>query len=67
MIIAEKDTVTIELENADDYLLTVDQLEYFYDQIASVTYSLTAARFPLSMGGILVSGTVSKFFIGEVK
>jgi NAD+ kinase len=29
MIIAEKDTVTIELENADDYLLTVDQLEYF--------------------------------------
>lgn len=68
MIIAEKDTVTIDLENADDYLLTVDQLEYFYDQIASVTYSLDGGEISFVNGGHTgFWHRVKNAFIGEVK
>ena len=68
MIIAEKDTVTVELENADDYLLTVDQLDYFYDQIASVTYSLDGGVISFVNGGHTgFWHRVKNSFIGEVK
>lgn len=67
MIIAEKDTVTIDLKNADDYLLTVDQLEYFYDQIASVTYSLDGGEISFVNGGHTgFWHRVKNAFIGEV-
>ncbi|MDR1605946.1 MAG: NAD kinase [Streptococcaceae bacterium] len=68
MIIAEKDTVAFDLENADDYLLTVDQLEYFYDRIASVTYSLDGGEIAFVNGGHTgFWHRVKNSFIGEVK
>ncbi|CEN27688.1 MAG: NAD kinase [Lactococcus sp.] len=68
MIIAAKDTVTFVLEDADDYLLTVDQLEYFYDKIASVTYSLDGGEIAFVNGGHTgFWHRVKNAFIGEVK
>ena len=68
MIIAAKDTVTFVLENANDYLLTVDQLEFFYDKIASVTYSLDGGEIAFVNGGHTgFWHRVKNSFIGEVE
>lgn len=68
MIIAEKDTVTIELEDASDYVLTIDQLEYFYDTIRSVTYSLDGGDISFVNGGHTgFWHRVKNAFIGEVE
>ena len=40
MIIAKKDAIRICPEEADDYSLTVDQLEYEYKSVSSVEYQL---------------------------
>lgn len=68
MIIAGRDTVTFVLEDADDYLLTVDQLEYFYDSIKAVTYSLDGGEISFVNGGHTgFWHRVKNSFIGEVK
>jgi NAD+ kinase len=40
MIVSKKDSITIYPEKADDYTLTIDQLEFRYEEIESIRYSL---------------------------
>ncbi|GFH41181.1 NAD kinase [Pseudolactococcus insecticola] len=68
MIIAEKDTVKFVLESASDYLLTVDQLDYAYDEITEVTYSLDGGTIRFVNGGHTgFWHRVKNSFIGDVK
>lgn len=68
MIIAAEHKVTIDLENAKDYVLTVDQFEYFYDDMVSVTYSLDGGEISFVNGGHTgFWHRVKNAFIGEVK
>ncbi|GFH42791.1 NAD kinase [Lactococcus hodotermopsidis] len=68
MIIAEKDTVKFVLEHADDYLLTVDQLEFSYDNISEIIYSLNGGEIAFVNGGhTSFWHRVKNSFIGDVK
>ncbi|GBG96055.1 ATP-NAD kinase [Lactococcus termiticola] len=43
MIVAKKDSIRLCPEKADDYSLTIDQLNFHYEDVTSVDYSLDGA------------------------
>lgn len=44
MIVAEKDTISILPEQAEDYSITIDQLNYKYKNIQSIEYKLDGTK-----------------------
>lgn len=67
MIVAKKDIIKICPENAEDYSVTIDQLEFAYKNISSIEYSLNGSTISFAnCAHIPFWERVKNSFIGDV-